>query len=112
MRGPFPSPFRNPAFALFLPPLTWFLFQQGLSMAMRAKCEAAAPPVGLLWGVASLLLCAFAGWLAWPVARSTRLEGEQIPRFLALLALIGAGIFALAICFQTVAIMVIPPCID
>jgi hypothetical protein len=97
--------------ALFLPAAAWFLFQQGSSATMRARCAAAAPPIGLVWGVASLLLCVFAAWLALPASRPSDLEGRQVPRFLAVLALIGAGIFALAIVFQTLAILVIPPCV-
>jgi hypothetical protein len=97
--------------ALFLPPLAWFLFQQGLSATMRAYCRAGGPPIGVLWGVGSLILCALAAWLAWPATRSSGLEVQHASRFLALLALIGAGLFALAVFFQTLATLVVPPCV-
>lgn len=97
--------------ALFLPAFSWFLFQQGLSAAMRAQCRAGAAPIGPTWGVCALLLCGVAVWLAWPARQASDLEARQVPRFLALLALIGAGMFALAIAFQTLATLVIPPCV-
>jgi hypothetical protein len=97
--------------ALFLPALAWFQFQQGLIVAMRGRCTAGAPPVGLVWGLVSLALCLLAMWLAGSSSRPSDLEGRQVSRFMALLALIGAGLFALAIIFQTMAILIVPPCI-
>lgn len=97
--------------ALFLPALSWFLFQQGLSASMRGHCGTGGPPIGPLWGAGALVLCGVSVWLAWPARHASEFEGNQVQRFLALLALIGSGIFALAISFQTVATLVIPPCI-
>jgi hypothetical protein len=100
----------RPTFALLLPPLAWFLLQQGLSVAMRTWCGAGGPPFGPLCGAGSLMVCIFAVWLAWPDARQVPAEAAQVRHFLALLALIGAGMFALAIGFQTFATLAIPPC--
>lgn len=93
--------------ALVLPPLAWFGFQQGLSAVLHARCDLAA--VGLVWGVASLAACGAAAWLSRPFARR---GGDRLALlWLARLALVLAGIFALAIAFQTLAILVVPPCL-
>jgi hypothetical protein len=96
----------RPWAALTLPPVAWYVFQQGLGMTLRGRCSMAGVPVGTLWGVTSLLLCGAAGWLAW-----TRIAGGTgSDRFLARIALLGAGLFGLAIAFQTLATAIIPPC--
>jgi hypothetical protein len=91
--------------------LAWFLFQQGLSAAMRSNCHLGAPPLGTVWGIFSLLLCALSGASARPATWPSSLEANRMPRFLAYLAVIGAGFFALAIAFQTLATLIVPPCI-
>ena len=93
--------------ALVLPPLAWFGFQQGLSAVLHARCDLAG--VGLGWGAASLAACGVAAWLSRPLARR---GGDRLAMlWLARLALVLAGIFALAIAFQTLAILVVPPCV-
>ena len=96
----------RPWAALTLPASAWFLFQQGLAMTLRGQCTAAGIPLGPVWGVLSLAACAAAARLAW----SRRSGGTASDRFLARLALFGAGLFALAIAFQTLATLVVPPC--
>ncbi len=93
--------------ALVVPPLAWFAFEQGLSAVLHGACGKAT--IGLVWGVASLLLCAGALWLAWPIARS----GAELPAdpWLARLATVGAAFFSLAIAFQTLAILLVPACV-
>jgi hypothetical protein len=87
------------------PPIAWFVFQQGLSVTLRAACDAAGVPAGTIWGVLSISVCGVAAWL------STRsgLGGESA-RFVGYVAQLGAGLFALAIFFQTLATMIVPPC--
>lgn len=93
--------------ALVLPPVAWFGFEQGLSALLHARCDLAA--WGLAWGVASLAACALAAWLARPLARR---GGDLLAvLWLARLALVLAGIFALAIAFQMLAILVVPACV-
>ncbi|MEH3121357.1 MAG: hypothetical protein PGN16_05135 [Sphingomonas phyllosphaerae] len=93
--------------ALVLPPVAWFGFEQGLSALLHARCNLAG--WGLAWGAASLIVCALAAWLAWPLARR---GGDLLATlWLARLALALAGIFALAIAFQTLAILLVPPCV-
>jgi hypothetical protein len=95
------------AFAgLLLPPVAWYVFEQGLSYTLRGSCTAAGIPAGPVWGVFSLAACALAGWLALTVARAE----DGTDAFIARLALLGAGLFALAIAYQTLATLIVPPC--
>jgi hypothetical protein len=93
--------------ALALPPLAWFGFEQGLSALLHARCDLAG--WGLAWGAVSLAACALAARLARPLARR---GGDLLAgAWLARLALVLAGIFALAIAFQTLAILLVPACV-
>lgn len=92
--------------ALLLPPFAWFAFEQGLSHVLHAQCGAVW--AGVLWGAASLIACATAARLGWSLAR----HGAALANvWLARLAMLMAGIFALAITFQTLAILMVPPCV-
>lgn len=92
--------------ALLLPPLAWFLFEQGLSALLHAHCGRSG--IGVAWGVASLIVCGVAFRIAWPFR--TR-EGALANPWLARLALVAAAFFALAICFQTLALLMVPACV-
>jgi predicted Co/Zn/Cd cation transporter (cation efflux family) len=93
--------------ALTLPPVAWFGFQQGLSALLHARCDLAG--WGIVWGVASLAACALAAWFARPLARR---GGDLLASlWLARRGLAIAGIFGLAITFQTLAILLVPPCV-
>ena len=92
--------------ALMLPPVTWFVFEQGLSALLHADCSRWG--IGLAWGIASLIACAIAIRIAWPL-RQPREGLAEI--WLARLALAMAGLFALAIAFQTLAISMVPACL-
>jgi len=92
--------------ALLLPPVTWFVFQQGLSTLLHVDCTRWG--YGLAWGIASLLLCGVAFRIAWGLRR----PGEVLANiWLARLALVISGLFALAIAFQTLAISMVPACL-
>lgn len=91
---------------LLLPPFAWFLFEQGLSALLHADC--ARSGISVLWGAASLLLCG----LGLRCGRSAAGEGERpADPWLAHLSMAVAAIFALAILFQTLAILLIPACV-
>ena len=92
--------------ALVLPPVTWFVFEQGLSALLHADCSQTV--AGLGWGIASLALCALAVRIAWTLRATT---GALANPWLARLAIIIAGIFALAIMFQILAILMVPACV-
>ncbi len=72
------------------------------------SCGAAGPPIGPLLGAGALLACALAAWLAGsPHGPTPNLGRELSVRLIRL----GAGIFALAIGFQMLATLLIPPCV-
>jgi hypothetical protein len=91
--------------ALIVPPLAWYGFQQGLAMTVRGACGAAGVPLGPLWGAGSIALCICAGWFAMP-----RPGQQDSDRFLSKLGVLAAGLFSLAILYQSAATMIIPPC--
>ncbi|WP_137787803.1 hypothetical protein [Sphingomonas sp. 3P27F8] len=88
-----------------VPPGAWLLFQQGLSVTLRLQCGAAGPPLGPLWGAVSVAACGSAAWLA----TRARVDGDSA-RFVRRAAQLAAGLFAVAIAFQTLATLIVPPC--
>ncbi len=91
---------------IVVPPLTWFLFEQGLSAMLRADCRLWW--VGILWGIAAAGTCGSALRFVWPLRRDV---GDQGDFWLARLAPMIAGLFTLAILFQTLAVAVVPSCV-
>jgi hypothetical protein len=96
--------------ALFLPPTAWYVFEVGLASVLKVACAPVGGWLGIAWGTASLAACAIAAALAWPYARPA---GDQTPPrpWLARVALLLSGIFALAIAFQTLGVLIVPPCV-
>ncbi len=106
-----PAPHRGrAATALLLPPVAWMLFEYGLAVSLRGACGAVGHWLGPLWGMASLLVCGAAAAIAWPLARNSEAADAPVPSWLARLALPVAGIFALAVAFQTLATLIVPSC--
>ncbi|MCC2977758.1 hypothetical protein LK533_13860 [Sphingomonas sp. PL-96] len=101
----------RPWAALLLPPAAWYVFELGLGSVLKVDCAPVGTWLGLSWGAASLLLCALAAAIAWPCAQPA---GDQTPprAWLSRVALLLAGIFALAIAFQTLAVLIVPPCVN
>jgi uncharacterized membrane protein YedE/YeeE len=85
------------------------LFEWGLASMLRPACHAAGGWLGLGWAGLSLAACAAAALIARPLARDT--DPASSRPWLARLAMIGAGIFALAISLQTLAILIVPSCV-
>jgi hypothetical protein len=100
----------RPWLALLLPPTAWYAFEVGLASVLKVACALAGGWLGMAWGAASLAACAIAAALAWPFAQPA---GDQTPSriWLARVALLLSGIFALAIAFQTLGILIVPPCV-
>jgi hypothetical protein len=92
--------------ALLLPPFAWFAFEQGLSALLHASC--AHSGIGLAWGIASLAVCGIALRLGWRLRGPHGALGDP---WLANLAIAVSGLFALAIAFQTLAIVMVPACV-
>lgn len=100
----------RPWAALILPPLAWYVFQVGLGSVLKVRCASVANGLGLAWGVASIGVCVMATAIAWPCARPA---GDQTPprAWLSRGALLLASIFAIAIAFQMLAVLIVPPCV-
>jgi hypothetical protein len=100
----------KPWLALLLPPAAWALFEYGLGSALRGHCTSVGVWLGPAWGALSLVACAVAAVIARPLARSGS-ESAPPPRpWLARVAMFEAGIFMLAIAFQTIATLIVPSC--
>ena len=95
--------------ALILPPLAWYGAQQGLGYVVRLQCAAAVGP-GALAGAFALLACAAAAWLAVGVRRDEPSPPGRADSVRRAVAVLGAGVFALAIAFQTLAVLIVPSC--
>jgi hypothetical protein len=98
-----------PWVALFLPPFAWVTYEYGAASGLRASCTIVGTWLGPVWGGVSLLECLLAAILAWPLARQAT-QTPPVRRWLARVATFAAGIFALAIGFQTLATLIIPAC--
>lgn len=96
--------------ALLLPPLAWYVHQQGIGGPLHVNCHVAAGGLAVVWGVVSLIVCAAAAWLAWPLARRSREASGSVACWIARLAIFGAVVFALAIVFGSLASALVPAC--
>ncbi len=97
------------AIALPLPPLAWYLTQQGLGFLLRLQCSGAEGPAVAV-GALALLACAVAVWLSSGQGRGSQSPPAQTDTVLRWVVYLGAGVFALAILFQTLAALVVPSC--
>lgn len=100
---------RRPWVALAMPPMAWMLFEYGLGSAMGNACTAVGSWMGPLWGALSLIVCAAAAVLARSAAKGSGEDARTRP-WLSNVALLGSGVFALAIAFQTLATLIVPSC--
>jgi tetrahydromethanopterin S-methyltransferase subunit D len=94
--------------------LGWFVSDQGGTSLAQWDCRRAVPSVMLLIGTCGALLALLGGVLSLRVWR--RLAGALdqpyagARRFVAVTGMLAAGIFLLAILFQTVSSLIIPQC--
>ena len=93
--------------ALMLPPLAWYVFQQGMAHVVHVRCGAAGV-AGPVWGGATLLVCAAAAMIARRRAQPDLISAHP---WLCRVALLGAAVSALATSFQTLAILMVPACV-
>jgi len=96
--------------ALLLPPLLWYVQQQGLGGPLRVNCHVADGWPALLWGFASLVGCGVAARLAFPAALRSQETGGRVVAWLSRLALLSAALFALAIILGSIASALVPAC--
>ena len=97
------------AVALPLPPLAWYGAQRGLEVLVGLRCSI-ANETGAAVGGLSFLVCAVAVWLAGPSRSGGDSPAAQTDRVLRWFVLLGAGLFGLAIVFQTLASLIVPSC--
>jgi hypothetical protein len=100
----------RPWIALLLPAAAWLLFEYGLGTALHGPCVAVGAWLGPLWGALSLLVCAGAAMVAWPMARRAAHNDPPARPWLARVALVGTAVFGLAIALQTLATLIVPSC--
>jgi hypothetical protein len=96
--------------ALLLPPLAWMTFEFGLAATLRPAC-AAARWLGPLWGSVAVLACVLSFVAARRAYRDRSGQDRATGRWTARVAMLGAGVFMLAILFQTLATLIVPPCV-
>jgi hypothetical protein len=100
----------RPWLALAPPPVSWMTFEYGLGSALRGHCAAVGSWLGPTWGALSLGICAVAVIIALPLARAASASAPPARPWLARVALFEAGVFMLAIAFQTIATLIVPSC--
>ena len=79
-------------------------------MSLRGGCAAIGGWAGPVWGVTSVALCIVAAVVARPAAAAAADRNPPARRWLARIAMLGAGVFALAITYQTLATLIVPGC--
>lgn len=96
----------------FFGPALWYAHQQGLGVLVYFNCRAAGPVVVVLASLVAIGGLAAAGWWSSLVWRRRESPPEfDVRRFIAMLSVLSAGIFSLALIFQTLAGVLIPGCV-
>ncbi len=96
---------------LLTAPVAWYAHQQGSGGLVYFRCAASQPSINLLAGLVALAVTAAAGawsWTAWK--RGSAAPAMDLTRFTALVSVLAAAVFCLAIGFQTLAGLLIPSC--
>lgn len=101
---------RRARIGLMLPPLAWMCFEYGAAISLRGACAEIGGWAGPLWGVCSLAACCVAAGIARSAAAAGADHNPPVRPWLARVAMLGSGVFALAITFQTVATLIVPGC--
>lgn len=95
--------------ALLIPPVVWYVQEQGLAGPLRIDCHVAQGVVALVWGGASLLICVANAVVTIPLARAGG-DGPSVAAWLARLAILVSMVFGVAILFGTLATALVPAC--
>jgi hypothetical protein len=92
-------------------PAAWFVQQQGLGQLTYFACGTAGPWTVVLSGLAALAATLAAGLWSLSAWRDGEAKPEfDVRRFVALGSVMAAGLFALAVVFQSLAGLLIPGC--
>jgi hypothetical protein len=84
------------------------LQHQLVSDAMHFDCRYGRSDVAI--GVGALVLIAIGAWLSWSALR-THPDQESPRRFVATMSLMAAALFALMVCWQIMAGVILPACL-
>lgn len=102
----------GPWLGLMIAAITWALHHQLGSQAAFGHCLPGQGEFTALAGLALVAINAAAGWISFRAGSLTPASGlAQTRRFGASLSLCGAGLFSLAILFQTAAALIVPLCL-
>jgi hypothetical protein len=85
---------------------------QLLSDMLHFDCRRGGAMPGLLVGAAALALIATGAWVSWRCAKDAapRAASGATRRFVAHMGLMGAALFALLVCWQSLSGLVLPAC--
>ena len=88
------------------------LHHQVLSDMLRYDCRLGHPANGLLAAGAVLVAMGLGAWLSWKAVRGKDVQNAQDAnrRFIARLSVMAAALLAVAVIWQTLATVVVPPC--
>jgi hypothetical protein len=100
------------AIALLMPPLAWISFEYGLAISLSSACVAVGSWLGPLWGAGAFFACLIGAIIAQRTIQLGRAQQKELNRWLGKVALLGCGVFSLAILFQTIATLIVPPCVN
>ena len=95
----------------FFGPALWYAHQQGLGVLVYFNCRAAGPVSVLLASVVAIGGVVAAGWWSSLVWRRRQSPPDfDVRRFIGLGSVLAAGVFTLALIFQTMAGLIVPGC--
>jgi hypothetical protein len=91
--------------SILAPPCLWYAQQQAITELTKFVCAAAGSLLTTIAGAIASILCLAAAALAW------RDHRDPYHRFMVLLGVGSGGVFALVVAFQTLACVLLPPCV-
>jgi hypothetical protein len=88
------------------------MHQQVLSDMLRFDCRLGEPLNGMLAAVAVLVAMGLGAWVSWESVRGKEVTDahDATRRFIARLSVLAAALLAIAVIWQTLATVVVPPC--
>jgi hypothetical protein len=98
----------TPWIGLVAPPVAWAIHHQVGSDLVFYDCRLGDTGLIAALGLAMGLIAAVSGWISW----SSRPDGQsmEVRTFAAYLGAMSGAIFFLALAFQTLATLLLPPC--
>ncbi|HET9161366.1 MAG TPA: hypothetical protein VFN88_12215 [Caulobacteraceae bacterium] len=98
----------TPWIGLVVPPVAWAVHHQAGSNLVFYDCRLGDSGVITALGVVMGLIALAAGWISWVSRRDG--ATTEVRTFAAYIGALSGGIFFLALAFQTLATLLLPPC--